>query len=196
MTLDPGLAFGTGTHPTTQLALAWLQASVTRGASVLDYGCGSGILAIAAAKLGAGRVLGTDIDPQAIEASTDNARINAVTATFVSADGLPMETFDLVVSNPPYIPTCDIDVLQREVREHDPRRALDGGADGLDAYRAIARQAANLLTQDGALIVEIGIGQEAEVPAILTAGGGLESTGLHRDLSGIARALSFRRTLV
>jgi len=99
VTLDPGLAFGTGTHPTTRLALAWLHTRVTRGVSVLDYGCGSGILAIAAAKLGAGRVLGTDIDPQAIKASTDNARVNAVTATFRSADRLPMETFDIVVSN-------------------------------------------------------------------------------------------------
>jgi ribosomal protein L11 methyltransferase len=99
VTLDPGLAFGTGTHPTTQLALAWLHARVTPGAAVLDYGCGSGILAIAAAKLGAGRVLGTDIDPQAVRASTDNARVNAVTAAFLFAAALPMETFDIVVSN-------------------------------------------------------------------------------------------------
>ena len=85
--LDPGLAFGTGSHPTTRLCLRWLAANLRRGASVLDYGCGSGILAIAAARLGAGIVTGTDVDPQAIAASRANAARNEVVATF----GLPDE---------------------------------------------------------------------------------------------------------
>lgn len=78
--LDPGLAFGTGTHPTTALCLEWLDqnAAAITGSSVIDYGCGSGILAIAAALLGASEVLGTDIDPQALEATRDNAERNAV----------------------------------------------------------------------------------------------------------------------
>ena len=71
--LDPGLAFGTGSHPTTRLCLQWLEANVRGGESVLDYGCGSGILAIAAAKLGAGDVIGIDIDPDALRAARDNA---------------------------------------------------------------------------------------------------------------------------
>lgn len=66
LTLDPGMAFGTGAHPTTRLCLEWLEREVTAGASVLDYGCGSGILAIAAGKLGASRIMGVDIDPQAV----------------------------------------------------------------------------------------------------------------------------------
>jgi ribosomal protein L11 methyltransferase len=102
LTLDPGLAFGTGSHPTTRLCLAWLESELTRGASVLDYGCGSGILAIAAAKLGAGKVIGTDVDPQAIGASRDNAARNDVTAMFVTPDdlaGCAPATFDVVVAN-------------------------------------------------------------------------------------------------
>ena len=74
--LDPGLAFGTGSHPSTQLCLAWLDENLRGGDDVLDYGCGSGILAIAAAKLGAHRVAGIDIDPQAIDASRQNALLN------------------------------------------------------------------------------------------------------------------------
>ena len=97
--LDPGLAFGTGTHPTTRLCLQWLQARVTSGATVLDYGCGSGILAIAAARLGAVRVTGTDVDPQAIGASIRNARENDVVADFVLPDVLAPGTCDIVVAN-------------------------------------------------------------------------------------------------
>jgi ribosomal protein L11 methyltransferase len=80
--LDPGLAFGTGSHPTTRLCLRWLDAHLQAGESLLDYGCGSGILAIAAAKLGAARVWGVDLDPQAVQSAQDNAAANAVTAAF------------------------------------------------------------------------------------------------------------------
>jgi ribosomal protein L11 methyltransferase len=97
--LDPGLAFGTGSHPTTRLCLQWLTAELKRGESVLDYGCGSGILAIAAALLGAGRVEGTDIDAQAIRASAANAAANGVQARFASPDALPPGTYDVVVAN-------------------------------------------------------------------------------------------------
>ena len=104
LTLDPGLAFGTGSHPTTRLCLGWLAACLRRGESVLDYGCGSGILAIAAAKLGAGDVAGVDVDPQAIVASRANAQRNDVVATFALPDGLPPSgpaaaAFDVVVAN-------------------------------------------------------------------------------------------------
>ena len=99
ITLDPGLAFGTGSHPTTRLCLEWLQDCLERGATVLDYGCGSGILAIAAMKLGAREVVGTDVDAQAIRASRDNAHGNAVEATFVVPDALAMRAFDVVVAN-------------------------------------------------------------------------------------------------
>jgi ribosomal protein L11 methyltransferase len=97
--LDPGLAFGTGSHPTTCLCLEWMHAGIRGGESLLDYGCGSGILAIAGALLGAHRVIGTDVDPQAMRASADNALANGVTATFVLPDALPPGNFDLVVAN-------------------------------------------------------------------------------------------------
>ena len=87
LVLDPGMAFGTGSHPTTRLCLEWLERNVDEGDSLLDYGCGSGILAIAAARLGAGEVSGVDIDPQAVVAAKANAERNAVVARFVdSAD--------------------------------------------------------------------------------------------------------------
>ena len=97
--IDPGLAFGTGAHATTRLCLLWLAESISSGDSVLDYGCGSGILAIAAAKLGAGRVVGADIDPQAIRASADNARANDVRAEFALVDAQAPERFAIVVAN-------------------------------------------------------------------------------------------------
>jgi ribosomal protein L11 methyltransferase len=97
--LDPGLAFGTGSHPTTHLCLAWLADHVKSQNTVLDYGCGSGILAIAAKKLGADRVIGVDIDAQAIQSSCYNAEQNAVDAEFFMANQLPNEPFDLVVAN-------------------------------------------------------------------------------------------------
>lgn len=97
--LDPGLAFGTGSHPTTHLCLAWLDAEMDSRASVLDYGCGSGILAIAARLLGAGRVVGVDIDEQAVMATVDNAKANGVDVVALLPDGLAPETFDVVVAN-------------------------------------------------------------------------------------------------
>lgn len=99
--LDPGLAFGTGTHPTTALCLTWLdqQREHLTGRTVLDYGCGSGVLAIAALKLGAARASGNDIDPQALIASRDNAEKNQVDLTLFPADQTPAESFDLVVAN-------------------------------------------------------------------------------------------------
>ena len=97
--LDPGVAFGTGAHPTTHLCLKWLDENVRSGLSVLDYGCGTGILAIAAAKLGATPVVGTDIDLQAVEAACYNAKINAVDAAFSLPEALEHRTFDIVIAN-------------------------------------------------------------------------------------------------
>ena len=99
ITLDPGLAFGTGTHPSTLLCLRWLAENLRRGAAVLDYGCGSGILAIAAAKLGAARVTGVDIDPQAIAVSRANAAANLAAAEFASPDALAEMTVDVLLAN-------------------------------------------------------------------------------------------------
>jgi ribosomal protein L11 methyltransferase len=97
--LDPGLAFGTGSHATTRLCLLWLARSVKGGESVVDYGCGSGILAIAALKLGASRAIGIDIDPEAVAVAQANARRNGVSAIFSDAGTASDVSGDLVVAN-------------------------------------------------------------------------------------------------
>ncbi|MFA7669141.1 MAG: 50S ribosomal protein L11 methyltransferase [Burkholderiaceae bacterium] len=97
--LDPGLAFGTGSHPTTHLCLEWLATNLPAGATVLDYGCGSGILAIAAAKLGAGSIEAVDIDEQAVQATRDNAANNGVKLHACLPDDFGEGRFDVVVAN-------------------------------------------------------------------------------------------------
>lgn len=97
--LDPGLAFGTGSHPTTRLCLQWLDSNIQGGESVLDYGCGSGILAIAARKLGAGEVWGVDIDPQAVQTARENAVMNDVNIDFYPTDQTPAAQAGVVVAN-------------------------------------------------------------------------------------------------
>jgi ribosomal protein L11 methyltransferase len=97
--LDPGMAFGTGSHPSTRLVLGWLARTLAPGASVLDYGCGSGILAIAAAKLGAARVDAVDVDPLALATTTDNARANGVGLRAFAPERLLAGDYDVVVAN-------------------------------------------------------------------------------------------------
>ena len=105
--MDPGMAFGTGSHPATRLCLQWLCEAVTPGASVLDYGCGSGILGIAAAKLGAGTIVGCDIDQPAVDASRANAERNGVVdATWQNSAGHVQGQYDIVVANILTNPLC------------------------------------------------------------------------------------------
>jgi ribosomal protein L11 methyltransferase len=123
VTIDPGLAFGTGTHPTTKLVLAYLDRTVREGDRVLDYGCGSGILAIAAAKLGAAHVDAVDIDPQAVETAAANARANGIALNATLPDALPAAHYDLVVSN---ILAQPLIVLAPLLAARGPRVALSG----------------------------------------------------------------------
>ena len=106
--LDPGMAFGTGSHPSTRLCLEWLYKNVQGGEAVLDYGCGSGILAIAAAKLGASRVLGIDLDDNALTAARDNAAANSVNIELRHSCSSSGETFDCVVANILSGPLCEL----------------------------------------------------------------------------------------
>jgi ribosomal protein L11 methyltransferase len=99
LVLDPGLAFGTGSHPTTRLCLQWLERNLAGGETVLDYGCGSGILAIAALKLGAGCAVGVDIDAEAVTAASANARRNGVTCEFIDSQTPLVLNANLVVAN-------------------------------------------------------------------------------------------------
>lgn len=97
--IDPGLAFGTGSHPTTRLMLRWLVGHLNGGETLMDYGCGSGILAIVAARLGAQNVVGVDIDPQAVLTANANAAKNGTAIRFVTPDAVPERRFDIVVAN-------------------------------------------------------------------------------------------------
>ena len=97
--LDPGLAFGTGSHPTTRLCMEWLEQNVKQDQSVLDYGCGSGILAILAKKCGANPVIGIDIDPQAVESARHNSERNRAEVSYGLPDDCPAGEFDIVVAN-------------------------------------------------------------------------------------------------
>jgi ribosomal protein L11 methyltransferase len=97
--IDPGLAFGTGSHPTTRLMLRWLASNLKGGESLLDYGCGSGILAIVGVRLGARNVVGVDIDPQAVLTAKENAAKNRVAIRFITPDVVPEQPSDIVVAN-------------------------------------------------------------------------------------------------
>ena len=126
LVLDPGLAFGTGSHPTTRLCLEWLCAHLPPGASVLDYGCGSGILAIAAARLGGGRVAGVDIDDNALAAAADNAERNGVTLQ-LSHSKHPLDlSFDIVIANILTNPLCVLAPLLTERTRPGGHIALSG----------------------------------------------------------------------
>jgi len=161
---------------------------------ILDIGTGSGALLLALlSELPNAVGIGTDISMATLDVARANAERNdlAGRCTFVACDiaaGLA-GLFNLIVSNPPYVVRGDIASLAPEVRDYDPALALDGGADGLDAYRAIAAQAHRLLAPGGRLIVELGAGQEAAVRALFTKAG-LTVAAACDDLAGIPRALS------
>lgn len=160
--------------------------------SILDIGVGSGCIAVALAKqLPNAMVTGTDISEPALAIARRNALKNGVDIEFISGSMLgPVggRRFDLIVSNPPYIPTADIDGLQPEVRDFEPRGALDGGPDGLDAYRMLVPVVPDCLNPGGWLLVEIGIGQAGSVMELFKANGFTELFTA-RDPAGIERVV-------
>ena len=156
--------------------------------SVLDLGVGSGaiLLAILAERPHASG-LGVDVSEEALAVARENAANLGLASRTVLLRGdwaaeLAESSFDLVVSNPPYIPSGDIAGLEPEVRDHEPRVALDGGADGLDAYRILARQIMAVLRPGGSFAVEIGVGQGAAVRALFDQAGA-EGLRIVKDLS-------------
>lgn len=167
-------------------------ARMPAGRSILDIGVGSGCIAIALAKrLPNAMVTGTDISEPALAVARRNALKNGVDVEFLSGSMLePLggRRFDLIVSNPPYIPTADIDGLQPEVRDFEPRGALDGGPDGLDAYRMLVPAVPDYLNPGGWLLVEIGIGQAGSVMELFKANGFTELFAA-RDPAGIERVV-------
>jgi release factor glutamine methyltransferase len=186
------------TETVVEAALAATDADAARARRLriadLGTGCGALLLALLTELPNAFGV-GTDTSLDALFVARDNARrLRLTRAAFLACD---MSTaldgpFDLIVSNPPYVPSADIAALAPEVRDFDPRSALDGGRDGLDCYRRIAATAPRLLAPGGAIVVEIGIGQAEEVAALFSAAG-LAPAPPRTDLSGMPRAVVARK---
>jgi release factor glutamine methyltransferase len=172
-----------------------------RAFSVLDLGVGSGAIVLAIlAERPLARGLGVDVSEDALAVARDNAAQLGLAGrvALLRGDwtfGLGDAGFDLVVANPPYIPTTDIAGLDPEVRDFEPRLALDGGADGLDAYRALATEILRVLKPGGFFAVEIGLGQRADVMALFAAAGAGD-LAVHKDLAERERVVTGRKKLL
>jgi release factor glutamine methyltransferase len=185
-------------RPQTETVVEQALAAVDRTAGrralrIADLGVGSGAILIALlAELPNARAVGTDRDPAALALARENARRLGVAAraAFVACDfgAAVAPGCDLVVTNPPYIRTDEIAELEADVREFDPRGAIDGGIDGLAAYRVIAIHARDILTPGGHLIAEIGKGQGDAVAALFAAAG-FGGIGIVPDLAGVSRVV-------
>lgn len=185
------------TEAVVEAALAALPAPSGRTLRVADLGTGTGAILLAILVERPDAVgLGLDIAPGAVAVARANAERAGVAARALFAVGdytAPLAPgFDLVVSNPPYIPSGEIAALPREVRLHDPVRALDGGVDGLDPYRRIFADAARVLCPGGPCVVEVGDGAGSDV-AVLATASGLAFEAWRSDLRGHPRALTTRR---
>lgn len=189
-------------RPETELLaeVAWqfLGAAGATPATALDFGTGSGCIAIAlAGKCPGARIWAVDISAGALALARQNAAANQVAERieFLEGDGFTAVPggmrFDLIVANPPYIATVEIETLQPEVRDHDPRAALDGGADGLDFYRRLA-EAFGFLKAGGRLALEFGDGQAEAIRKILETQKWIVEA-IRQDYTGRARVLIARR---
>jgi release factor glutamine methyltransferase len=188
------------TETGVELALAMSRAAphLDRRLRIADIGTGSGAILLALlSELPDAYGLGTDISVAALRTAKSNAaRLGfAARADFVACDYAAALSgpFDLIVSNPPYVRSAEIMDLATEVRDHDPHRALDGGKDGLDAYRALVPEAARLLAFQGALIVEVGHDQSGELEGLMAAAGLTLERPPKADLAGIRRAVAGRK---
>lgn len=178
-------------RPETELLAEVAVKSLEDGDKALDLCTGSGCIAISIAKNCTDKrvsVTGADLSDAAIMLARENARLNGVNVDFVQSDLFRSVRgrFNLIVCNPPYIKSGDIPNLQREVREHEPRIALDGGADGLDFYRRIAKSIRSYLARDGILLLECGEGQTEEILKIFEK---RDYAMVIKDLSGVDRFL-------
>ena len=182
-------------HDTEVLVKAAVQRAGEHG-RILDIGVGSGCIAVAIAKaLPLADVYGVDKSPAALAVARGNAdkhgaRLNLSEGSLL--EPFAGQRFDLIVSNPPYIPTSDLAGLQEEVRGYEPRHALDGGDDGLDFYRLIILAAPGHLANGGWLIFEVGIGEAGPVLELLKQGGDFTDLFAEHDLNGIDRVVGAR----
>ena len=185
------------TETVVEAALAALGDVRGRALRVADLDTGSGALLLALlSELPAARGVGTDISVAALRCARSNAAALGLgsRASFVACDhGAALSgNFDLVVANPPYIASGDIATLEPDVRDFDPARALDGGPDGLAAYRAIVADARRLLARHGLLVLELGAGQLEPVRSLTVAAGLAPAAECRSDLAGVPRALAVK----
>ncbi|MEE3362835.1 MAG: peptide chain release factor N(5)-glutamine methyltransferase [Anaerovoracaceae bacterium] len=155
--------------------------------SALDLCCGSGAIAVAASKLGGAEVTACDISEEAVKLTRENAQLCGANVSVIRGDmfaPVKRKKFDMIISNPPYIRSGDIDGLMPEVRDYEPRDALDGGEDGLDFYRLILEQAPAHIKDDGWLILEIGDDQAADVCALIEETCKFDPPEVKQDLAG------------
>ena len=179
-------------RPETEILIETILNRTPAHPVILDIGTGSGIIAITlATQLPSAQIIATDISAQALQLARQNAQLNKVSdqITYLRANLLPPlnKSFDIITSNPPYIPANDIDLLEPEVRIHDPILALDGGLDGLDFYRKIIPSSTPLLNTNGWLALEIGHNQATDVSHMLSQQPDLAHIGIQTDLSGHPR---------
>ena len=161
---------------------------------ILDIGTGSGILAVTLALETGVATFATDISAKALKIAGANALKQGANCVFTECDlgsAFADESFELIVSNPPYIESAEIGALQREVRDWEPREALDGGECGLDVYARLIPEAARLLRPNGTLVLEIGAGQSESVPALFTDQ--WRSPAVVNDLAGLDRVVVAQR---
>ena len=155
---------------------------------VLDLCTGSGAIAIAVQKESGAQVTATDISNEALSLAGENAIINCAQIDFIQSDmfeNVPKEKFDVIISNPPYIKRQDILSLQKEVKDFEPNLALDGGEDGLDFYRIIAKNCKQFLNENGVLLLECGIGQAQQIKALFDD----QKVEIINDYEGIERII-------
>lgn len=170
---------------------------VAEGKRVLDLCTGTGCILLSLAKMcRLAEAVGTDISAEAVETAKENAERLEAKANFYCGDlfeAVPTGMrFDVIVSNPPYIPSAVIESLMPEVKEHEPMRALDGDADGLKFYREIIKNANKFLTERGQIFFEIGCEQGADVSALLSENG-FQNIRVMKDLAGLDRVVSATR---
>ena len=180
------------TETLVEAAMIDLQGRADSDPAVLDLCAGSGCIGLSLASLAPhAQVTLTDVSREALEIARHNAHALSVKAELRHGDlfqAVGRERFDLIASNPPYIPRGELGELQREV-QYEPRLALDGGADGLDFYRRIAEGAPKHLKDGGSIYLEVGLGQAADVLALLKAALPCLEAGTIRDLNGVERVV-------
>ena len=177
-------------RPETEELCAWALETVTANDSVLDLCTGSGAIAITINKKSGASVTASDISEGALEVAKQNALSNGATVNFIQSDAFEniQQKFSIIISNPPYIPTEDIQKLDREVKDFEPILALDGGIDGLDFYKKIATESGKYLYEGGLLYLECGIGQAESIANILQQAG-FNPVEIKKDISGISRMI-------